>query len=202
MNKLSFICLISLITAIYACSRSIVPVKYQARRGIESTTKSTVSCETDEILVSCGIKGRHALQGTHIDPTDQNTCVARSSSSDSSVTAVAICGKFPEGVIKQVHTIISESQLDTQVVTQCPPNTTLTGCQVNYQSGPINNLRGSYPGPQQGTNKPPAQISTDGLDTMDQCIAEARSDSTKIRGGVQCLETTSKYTLGKYFDLR
>ena len=204
MNKSSFICLITLIAAIY-CRTSIVPIEYQTRRGMPSTNitnLSTVSCKTNETLVSCGIDGCHAIQGTYIDPNNPNTCIAGTSSSNHPVTAVAICGKFPKGSIKAIKTITSESQLNTQVLTQCPSNSILTGCQVNYQSGTINNIRGSYPGQQQSINTPPVQVKTQANDTKNQCIAGAQSDQTKIRGGAQCLETASNYELGKNFELK
>ena len=68
------------------------------------------------------------------------------------VTAVANCCVFPEGSINDIITITSEYQLNNQVVTVCPYGSSLTGCQVNIQSETTNNIRGSYPGPQQGVN--------------------------------------------------
>ena len=99
--------------------------------------------------------------------------------------------------------ITNEVQSNNQVVTKCPLSTTLTGCVVNYQSGKTNNIRGSYPGLQQATNAPPAQIGTEGIDTKNQCIAEAKTSTTNIRGGAQCLTTELGYklncvTTGKY----
>ena len=201
MNKLTFFCLISLITAIYACP---VWINYQTRKGkasIDIDNPSTISCEEGETLVSCGIIGLHAIQGTYIDPNNPNTCIAGTSISGFSVKAVATCGKFPPRSIK-ANTITSEGQRNNQVLTQCPSGSTLTGCQVDRLSGTTNNIRGSYPGQQQSTNTPPAQVGKSGISTMNQCIAEARSDSTKIRGGAQCLETIPNYGLGMNFDLR
>ena len=205
MNKLSFFCLIILIittTGIYAYKSSkIIPIKYQTRRGISSKNiynPSKISCKTGEILISCGIDGHglYEIQGTYIDPNDSNTCIAGTSNSNYAVTAVAICGKFPDGSINTVNTITNELQLNNQIITQCPSGSILTGCQVNYQSGTINNIRGSYSGKQKNTNTSPTQIGTKGINTKNQCIAEAQSNSTKIRGGAQCLQTTSNYELG------
>ena len=127
------------------------------------------------------------------------TCVAGTSSASWSVTAVANCCVFPTESIDAFGPVISEVQANLQVVTECPPGMTVTGCQVNYHSGTTNNIRGSYPGPQQGTNTPPTQIGTDGIDTENQCIAEARTSETNIRGGAQCLATASDYELGMLF---
>ena len=204
MSKLSIFCLISLITSIYADTyiRSIVPIKYQIRRGKSSNNTnlpSIVSCEPDEILLSCGIEGWQEIQGTYIDPHYPNTCIAGTSSSNEAVEAVATCGEFPQGSINAINTITSELQSNNQILTQCPYGSILTGCQVNYQSGTTNNIRGSYSGQQQSTNTPPAQIGTTGIDTENQCIAEARTSTTNIRGGAQCLETSSNYELGMNF---
>ena len=131
------------------------------------------------------------------------TCIAGTSSSSYSVIAVANCCVFPIDSIETFGPVISKVQSNkNQVVTECPLDMTLTGCQVNYQSGITNNIRGSYPGPQQGKNTPPAQIGTgEGIDiyTENQCIAEARTSSTNIRGGSQCLATSSNYELGTCF---
>ena len=124
------------------------------------------------------------------------TCIAGTGNSSYSVEAVANCCIFPDNSINRVGPITNEVQSNNQVVTKCPRSTTLTGCVVNYQSGRANNIRGSYPGPQQATNSTPAQIGTEGIDTENQCIAEAQTDETNVRGGAQCLETASNYELG------
>ena len=194
MNILPFIFLITTISG-----GAIIPFTCQTRLGATSSnveSPSTVSCLSDEILVSCGVSGTNDLEGTYIDPDEPNTCIVGTSSASWGVTAVANCCEFPEGSIISVNTITSEYQSNNQVVTECPSGTTLTGCQVNYQSGTTNNIRGSYPGPQQGTNTPPAQIGTEGINTENQCIAEARTEATNIRGGAQCLDTASNYVLG------
>ena len=172
----------------------------QRRTGSSSSntgSPSIISCDTGEILVSCGIAGTDQLQGTYIDPLNPNTCVAGTSSNSWSVTAVAYCCTFPEDSVNTVSTITSEIQTtDNQILTQCPANYVVTGCQVNYQSGITSNIRGSYPGPQQGSNTPPSQTGvTDGIDTENQCISESRTSMTNIRGGAQCIEMAPDYVL-------
>ena len=186
MNKLLFFCLISLTTAIHVCDLepTIETIKYQTRWGAPSTDPkkpSTASCQTGETLVSCGIDGVQDIQGTYIDPNDPKTCYASTSNTNYQVSAIAICGKFPPGSIKTTKTITSVDQSNNQVVTKCPSGLTLTGCQVDYQSGKINNIRGSYPGPQQAKNTKPAQNGkAGGIGTENQCIAEALTSTTKI----------------------
>ena len=202
MNKLSIFCFITLITtAIYGSV--IVQFDCQTRYGSSTNnpnSHSTRSCEPGETLVSCGIKGTHIIWGTYIDPNNPNTCIAGTSSTSWSVEAVARCCQFPAGSVTAVNTITSVSQSNVQVLTKCPSGSTLTGCLVNYQSGNTNNIRGSYPGPQQGSNTPPAQVATPGIGTENQCIAEARTSATNVRGGAQCLELASNYELGMNFD--
>ena len=104
-------------------------------------------------------------------------CIAGTSSSSYLVAAIANCCVFSKDSINAVGSITNEAQSNNQVVTKCPPTTILTGCVVDYQSG-------SYPGPQQTTNTPPAQVGTEGgIDTKHQCIAEARTIETNVRGG-------------------
>ena len=113
------------------------------------------------------------------------------------VRAIANCCVFPKNSIRDAGSITNKTQSNNQVVTKCPPTTTLTGCQVNYKSGSINNIRGSYPGQKQATNTPPAQVGkAGGIDTENQCIAEAKTTGTNVRGGAQCLEVASDYKLG------
>ena len=156
----------------------VVPFTCQTREGALSTNINlpwTISCEQGETLVSCGIDGWHEIQGTYIEPNDPNTYIVDTSSASRAVTAIANCCVFPTNSIYSVNTIISESQINDQVFTKCPIGLTLTGCQVNYQTGATNNIRGSHPGPQQDTNTPPIQFGTEGIDTGDQCIAEAQT---------------------------
>ena len=162
-------------------------------------TSSHAVCDYDlgETLVSCGISGTQDLKGTYLHPPQPHACIASTSNSSYPVTAVANCCVFPKDSIDDMGGIISEDQSNVQVVTKCPYNTTLTGCVVNYQSGKINNIRGSYPGQQQAYNRPPAQVGKlGGINTENQCIAEARTTETNVRGGAQCLKTASNYELG------
>ena len=174
--------------------------KCQTRVGnptYNPTIPSTISCQTNETLVSCGVSGIEDLQGTYIDPQDPNTCIAGTSSSDWYVTAVANCCEFPEDSINSISTITNDTQIGKQVLTKCPFNSVLTGCQVNYQSGLIDEIRGSYSGPQQSKCTPPASYNVDGgVSTQNQCVAESRSSGTFLRGGAQCISTTNDYHLG------
>ena len=161
-----------------------------------------VTCDANlgEILVSCGVAGAGTIQGTYIDPGDPMTCIAGKRISSGTAYAVANCCVFPEDSIVDFGPIINEIQLtNNQVVTKCPSTTTLTGCVVSYdyRSEVINNIRGSYSGPQQAINTPPAQVGiSGGIDTKNQCIAESRTKETTLRGGAQCLEMASNYELG------
>lgn len=202
MIKLLFILVVNIIAIISSTETEIISFTCQTRTGPPSNdanTQSFVICEPEETMVSCGVIGSKELQGTYIDPEDSNSCIVGTSSSAWIVIAVANCCVFPTDAINAVTTVVSEDQSDAQVVTECPSGYTLTGCQVRYQSGTTNNIRGSYPGPQQDENTPPAQIGTDGISTENQCIAEAKSADTNIRGGAQCIETTVDYELGMIY---
>ena len=206
MNKLTLFYLICFIIIIYS-KQLIVPFDCQIRIGTGDINSSStnISCESDEILVSCGIIGFNKIQGTYIDPSNPNTCIVGTSNTSYSVIAVANCCKFPKGSITEINTIINDNTNDnynTQVVTKCPDGSILTGCQINYQSGTINNIKGIYPGPKQDINTLPSQIElTNGINTENQCIAESRSLTTNIRGGAQCLRISSNYELGIYFNI-
>ena len=206
MNKLTLFFLIWLIIIIIYGEQLIVPFDCERRIG-EVNSSSTISCESDEILVSCGIiNGLHKIQGTYIDPSNSNTCIVGASNTSYFVIAVANCCKFPTGSIIGINTITNNNtnSNNTQVVTKCPNGSILTGCQINYQSGIINNIRGSYPGPKQYINTLPSQIGLiNGINTENQCIAESQSLTTNIRGGAQCLEISSNYELGNiyYFNI-
>ena len=207
MIKLAVCFLIWFIPIIYGNNQqSIVPFDCQIREGNftrDIDSPSTISCESDETLVSCGISGWDEIQGTYIDPSNSNTCIVRTSTSNV-VTAIAWCCTFPKGSITEINTIINNNAYNKiQIVTKCPDGSTLTGCQVNYQSGITNNIRGSYPGPQRNINKQPPSLGIpNGINTENQCIAESRSFEfeTKIGGGAQCLKTSSNYELGIYPD--
>ena len=72
----------------------VVPFTCQTREGVSTKDidiPSTISCEQEETLVSCGIKGLQEIQGTYINPMDPNTCIVRTSSDAWGVTAVANC---------------------------------------------------------------------------------------------------------------
>jgi len=177
-------------------------IDFSCQRRVGSTVFadfSSVSCEPGETLVSCGIEGVNQIYGTFIDPSDPNTCTVGQTDNNSmeGVEPVAVCCTFPENAIESITTItsISTQANGLQIVTQCPANTELTGCQVNYESGNIDNIRGSYPGPLQNINGPPSQVDTIGIDTENQCIAEAKTLDGTIRGGAQCIEPACGYDL-------
>lgn len=164
------------------------PFECIVRRGAKTFLgiKSTVSCLADEILVSCGIDGTDHSQGTFIDPEHQNTCIATSiRHTDGSSIAVANCCKFPINSINSVSTILSPwTNFEAEATTKCPLNSVATGCQVNHTSGAINDISvsGLY------------DIDGDDSDTA-HCIARAKSSSSYIIGGSQCIETTPDYQL-------
>lgn len=117
----------------------------------DANDASVASCNDCETLSSCGIDGWEDVWGTYSDPSNPNTCIASQDTSGQRVRAVAVCCAFPFGAINSVITIESEDQQNLQVITECPSNSILTGCQVNRQSGTINQTRGVYSGPQQST---------------------------------------------------
>ena len=43
--------------------------------GIDSI--STVSCNSDETMVSCTLRGEHNIGGTYVSSDDPNTCNAK-----------------------------------------------------------------------------------------------------------------------------
>ena len=82
-----------------------------------------------------------------------------------------------------------------QITVTCPDGTQLIQCAPNYISGDTDNIRGVYSGPQQPLDSAPAQIDvTQGIDTQNQCIAEAGLD-TNIEIVASCFQVTAGFKL-------
>ena len=88
-------------------------------------------------------------------------------------------------------TIESDDQQNLKIVTDCPSNAILTGCQINRQSGDINQIRGIYS--ISAETNPKSVVA--GLN-HNQCIGQAQSSEANLRGGAQCIQTNDGYELG------
>jgi len=163
---------------------------------------SSASCQSGEVLASCGVAGVHLLEGTYIDPAEPNKCQAQTMSASYAVTAKAVCCTFT-GVTATVSTVTSTTMNgNSQVITQCPAGSSVTGCQVNIESGGQyvdsgngkgGDLRGAYAGSNQGKATAPLSSGT----TNNQCVAESQAPETEttIRGGSQCITLSDGYEL-------
>ena len=183
---------------------AMIQFNCQTRQGSSTSNPSqmsSVSCEENETLVSCGISGWQQIGGTYIDPQFPNICNAITLSASYSVQAIANCCEFPPNSVNAIRTVTSVDTEDNgyQTVTVCPYGSTLTGCQVDYYSGgtpPGDYIRGSYPGLAQDINTRPLQIGiSGGINTGNQCIVESRDNASTLRGGAQCIEFSPQYEL-------
>ena len=88
------------------------------------------------------------------------------------------------------------------VITQCPAGSSVTGCQVNIETGGQyvdssagkgGDIRGAYAGSNQGKATAPLSSGT----TNNQCVAESQApeSETTIRGGAQCISLSDGYEL-------
>lgn len=161
-------------------------------RGSSAVTgigvKTSVSCESGETLVSCGIIGTQGIGGAWIESSDPSTCWALSNYNGFNVVARAVCCTFPEGVVSSVTTVKSETD-GTSVSASCGSDSVLTGCHVLYATGSYDYIRGTWSGP---TTTPPQQ--TAWIDTENRCNAETKSGSTAY-AVAQCLTLSSGYEL-------
>eukprot|EP01083_Nonionella_stella_P139415 425245_1 len=131
---------------------------------------SAVSCQTGEIMVSCGYSGNDQIGGTIINATT-NVCTAYEHSSSASVHAVARCCSFPTEA--NITTTTIQSTAGESVSVQCPVSSILTGCSMYYVSGVANAIQGVFAGAQSSSPQTAAWISTD-----NQCNAEGNTGTT------------------------
>ena len=170
-----------------AVSFSCTARKGNAATGVGAT--STVSCLSDETLVSCGIDGWEHIGGVY--GVDGTKCTALAHHASDSVTAIANCCKFPLDAIADINTVQSADS-GTLEHAQCATDSYLTGCDVYYSAGSYNQLLGSYAGPQSPHDGPPQ--TSEWIPTDNICIAGSR-EGTSITATAHCLELNEGYSM-------